>query len=82
MIDGLKLGARGRIRPWSTLRPFLCECKRVYSTRGGDVGTPRIRRPIDSSNKGRKMLEKMGWKDGSGLGADEIGIAEPVCVAR
>ncbi|XP_065836193.1 angiogenic factor with G patch and FHA domains 1-like [Oscarella lobularis] len=34
--------------------------------------------PIDSSNKGRQMLEKMGWKDGSGLGADEIGIAEPV----
>ncbi|MGH0182322.1 UNVERIFIED_CONTAM: hypothetical protein FKN15_008884 [Acipenser sinensis] len=33
---------------------------------------------IDNSNKGRKMLEKMGWKKGDGLGKDGLGRKEPV----
>ncbi len=35
-------------------------------------------RPIDDTNKGRKMLEKMGWKKGEGLGRENEGRAEPV----
>ncbi|XP_041092741.1 angiogenic factor with G patch and FHA domains 1-like [Polyodon spathula] len=33
---------------------------------------------IDNSNKGRKMLEKMGWKKGDGLGKNGLGRKEPV----
>ena len=33
---------------------------------------------LDSSNKGFQMLNKMGWKEGSGLGKAGIGITAPV----
>lgn len=35
-------------------------------------------RPIDSSNKGRQLLEKLGWSSGQGLGKSNAGIIEPV----
>ncbi|XP_074808793.1 angiogenic factor with G patch and FHA domains 1 isoform X4 [Natator depressus] len=33
---------------------------------------------ISDSNKGRKMLEKMGWKKGEGLGKDGGGMKNPI----
>ncbi|KAB5549123.1 hypothetical protein PHYPO_G00063690 [Pangasianodon hypophthalmus] len=33
---------------------------------------------ISDRNKGRQMLERMGWKSGEGLGKDGGGITEPV----
>ena len=35
-------------------------------------------RPIAETNKGHKLLAKMGWKEGQGLGRDEQGLSEPV----
>ena len=35
-------------------------------------------RPIKEENVGRKMLEKMGWKEGEGLGREGAGRLEPV----
>ncbi|CAO1360731.1 unnamed protein product [Diamesa serratosioi] len=35
---------------------------------------------ISSSNKGFKLLSKMGWKEGSGIGKGNAGIKEPVHV--
>ncbi|XP_053334582.1 angiogenic factor with G patch and FHA domains 1 isoform X2 [Clarias gariepinus] len=35
---------------------------------------------ISDRNKGRQMLERMGWKSGEGLGKDGGGITEPVGV--
>ncbi|XP_027008613.2 angiogenic factor with G patch and FHA domains 1 isoform X1 [Tachysurus fulvidraco] len=35
---------------------------------------------ISDKNKGRQMLERMGWKSGKGLGKDGGGITEPVDV--
>eukprot|EP00118_Oscarella_pearsei_P001547 m.7726 g.7726 ORF g.7726 m.7726 type:complete len:467 (+) comp19483_c0_seq1:151-1551(+) len=42
------------------------------------VDTASVFVPINSANKGHQMLEKMGWKEGSGLGVEEMGMAEPV----
>uniref|UniRef100_A0A4W5MKW9 Angiogenic factor with G patch and FHA domains 1 n=1 Tax=Hucho hucho TaxID=62062 RepID=A0A4W5MKW9_9TELE len=33
---------------------------------------------ISEVNKGRKMLEKMGWKKGEGLGKDGAGMKDPI----
>lgn len=35
-------------------------------------------REISEVNKGRKMLEKMGWKKGEGLGKEGTGMKDPV----
>ena len=35
-------------------------------------------RPLPSENVGHKMLQKMGWKEGSSLGSKDSGIREPV----
>ena len=37
-------------------------------------------RPISTGNVGRQMLEKMGWKEGEGLGREGEGRREPVSV--
>ncbi|XP_022799308.1 angiogenic factor with G patch and FHA domains 1-like [Stylophora pistillata] len=39
-----------------------------------------VHRPIKEENVGRKMLEKMGWKEGEGLGREGEGRLEPVTV--
>ena len=43
-----------------------------------DEAPASVHRPIPIENKGHKMLAKMGWKEGSGLGKDNTGRAEPV----
>ena len=37
---------------------------------------------INKDNIGKKMMEKMGWKEGKGLGKSEIGIIEPVRIIK
>lgn len=37
-------------------------------------------RPISTGNVGRQMLEKMGWKEGEGLGREGAGRREPVSI--
>lgn len=37
---------------------------------------------IRSTNKGFKMLAKMGWKEGESLGRDGTGLTEPVLVSQ
>ena len=36
---------------------------------------------ISSENKGHKLLQKMGWKEGQSLGKSEDGISEPVSIS-
>ena len=37
---------------------------------------------VDSSKFGQRMLEKMGWKNGKGLGRDEDGLVEHIKVTK
>ncbi|XP_069794065.1 angiogenic factor with G patch and FHA domains 1 isoform X2 [Narcine bancroftii] len=45
-----------------------------------DDAPASIHMEIGDDNKGRKMLEKMGWKKGEGLGKGSCGIREPIQV--
>lgn len=33
---------------------------------------------MESNNKGSRMMQAMGWKEGSGLGRNEQGMTSPV----
>ncbi|KAG8941773.1 hypothetical protein FRC04_004090 [Tulasnella sp. 424] len=50
-----------------------------------EASTPTPAPPVDpgkdETNVGNKMLKKMGWSEGSGLGAEGEGRAEPVTAA-
>ncbi|CAH1255447.1 AGGF1 [Branchiostoma lanceolatum] len=46
-----------------------------------DDAPASVHQAIGTSNKGRKMLEKMGWKEGKGLGKTSQGRQEPVPVS-
>ncbi|KAM7538327.1 hypothetical protein Aperf_G00000068632 [Anoplocephala perfoliata] len=44
----------------------------------GPVGAASVLTPIDESNVGARLLSKMGWNKGEGLGREKGGIAEPI----
>ncbi|KAK0054093.1 angiogenic factor with G patch and FHA domains 1, partial [Biomphalaria pfeifferi] len=44
---------------------------------GQDDTPASVQSPISTENKGHKLLAKMGWKEGEGLGKSNSGIAEP-----
>lgn len=44
----------------------------------GPVSAASVLTPIDESNVGARLLSKMGWNKGEGLGREKGGIAEPV----
>ncbi|NWI93792.1 AGGF1 factor, partial [Pitta sordida] len=43
-----------------------------------DDNSASVHIEISNSNKGHKMLEKMGWKKGEGLGKDGSGMKNPI----
>ncbi|XP_055078021.1 angiogenic factor with G patch and FHA domains 1 isoform X2 [Periophthalmus magnuspinnatus] len=43
-----------------------------------DDAPASVHQEIAEGNKGRKMLEKMGWKRGEGLGKEGTGIRDPI----
>ncbi|KAJ2889346.1 hypothetical protein IWW38_004768 [Coemansia aciculifera] len=54
------------------------------STSSGSVVVARptsVNKALGSDNVGFKMLEKLGWQQGRGLGAAEDGIVEPIRLA-
>lgn len=43
-----------------------------------DSAPSSVDQAISGSNKGHKLLQKLGWKSGEGLGKSQAGIVEPV----
>lgn len=73
----LKICSRERQNPWlrrssSSFSSSSSSATATLSVVGSSSS------PLDESNLGRKMLQGMGWKPGSGLGPREEGIREPI----
>eukprot|EP00094_Tigriopus_californicus_P004071 TCALIF_03922-PA protein Name:"Similar to CHERP Calcium homeostasis endoplasmic reticulum protein (Homo sapiens)" AED:0.04 eAED:0.04 QI:0/0/0/0.5/1/1/2/0/815 len=77
-------GGRGRGSPSPRSRrgggtrrsPSPNEIYSGFGSKAADSQT--VEQRLDSSNKGHQMMQKMGWKTGSGLGSSESGIVEPI----
>ncbi|QQP56823.1 Calcium homeostasis endoplasmic reticulum proteinlike [Caligus rogercresseyi] len=58
--------------------PYLTKRSPSPPLRGKRRRSPESPVSIDSSNKGHQMMQRMGWKSGTGLGSSETGIVEPI----
>jgi hypothetical protein len=48
--------------------------------RAAEGSAARPNGPLDASNKGHRMLERLGWEPGTGLGARQDGEVVPVAI--
>ncbi|XP_038898342.1 SURP and G-patch domain-containing protein 1-like protein [Benincasa hispida] len=79
-LQASALGKRGHhmgdFIPHEELEKFLATCNdasaRKYSREAADKAK------IQADNVGHRLLSKMGWKEGEGLGSSKSGIADPI----
>eukprot|EP00252_Welwitschia_mirabilis_P024286 TRINITY_DN715_c0_g1_i3.p1 TRINITY_DN715_c0_g1~~TRINITY_DN715_c0_g1_i3.p1 ORF type:complete len:253 (+),score=65.10 TRINITY_DN715_c0_g1_i3:56-814(+) len=62
--------------PPEELERFLAQCNDAAAKRSVKEATERMK--IQADNVGHKLLSKMGWKEGEGLGSSRTGRADPV----
>ncbi|KAL6964811.1 hypothetical protein U1Q18_035866 [Sarracenia purpurea var. burkii] len=62
--------------PQDELEKFLATCNDVAAQKAAKVYSEKAK--IQSDNVGHKLLSKMGWKEGEGLGSSKSGIADPI----
>ncbi|XP_021659675.2 SURP and G-patch domain-containing protein 1-like protein isoform X1 [Hevea brasiliensis] len=62
--------------PPEELEKFLAACNDVAAQRASRETADRSK--IQADNVGHKLLSKMGWKEGEGLGSSRNGIADPI----
>lgn len=62
--------------PQEELDKFLSNCNDAAAQKAAREAAEKAK--IQADNIGHKLLSKMGWKDGEGLGSDRSGRAEPV----
>ncbi|EEF49180.1 SURP and G-patch domain-containing protein 1-like protein [Ricinus communis] len=62
--------------PQEELEKFLATCNDAAAQRAAKESAERSK--IQADNVGHKLLSKMGWKEGEGLGSARSGIADPI----
>ncbi|KAJ6801680.1 putative SURP and G-patch domain-containing protein 1-like protein [Iris pallida] len=62
--------------PQEELEKFLATCNDVGAQKAAQEAAERAK--IQADNIGHKLLSKMGWKEGEGLGSGKSGRADPV----
>ncbi|KAJ4970429.1 hypothetical protein NE237_003528 [Protea cynaroides] len=62
--------------PQEELEKFLGSCNDVACQRAAEEAAEKAK--IQADNVGHKLLSKMGWKEGEGLGSSKSGRADPI----
>ncbi|XP_010257361.1 PREDICTED: SURP and G-patch domain-containing protein 1-like protein isoform X2 [Nelumbo nucifera] len=62
--------------PPEELEKFLSSCNDAAARRAAREAAEKAK--IQADNVGHKLLSKMGWKEGEGLGSSKNGIADPI----
>lgn len=62
--------------PPEELNKFMATCNDVSAQKAAKVAADRAK--IQADNVGHRLLSKMGWKEGEGLGSSRSGIADPI----
>lgn len=66
----------GDFIPPEELEKFLASCNDAAAQKAAKEAAERAR--IQADNIGHKLLSKMGWKEGEGVGGSRKGIANPI----
>ncbi|KAE8696823.1 SURP and G-patch domain-containing protein 1-like protein [Hibiscus syriacus] len=62
--------------PQEELEKFLAACNDAAAQKASKETAQKAK--IQSDNVGHKLLSKMGWKEGDGLGSSRKGISDPI----
>ncbi|XP_019413451.1 PREDICTED: SURP and G-patch domain-containing protein 1-like protein isoform X1 [Lupinus angustifolius] len=74
--SGKKGHHMGDYIPLEELEKFMANCNDAEAQKAAKEAAERAK--IQADNVGHKLLSKMGWKEGEGLGSSRKGIADPI----
>ncbi|XP_061349042.1 SURP and G-patch domain-containing protein 1-like protein [Gastrolobium bilobum] len=74
--SGKKGHHMGDYIPLEELEKFMASCNDAAALKHAKESAERAK--IQADNVGHKLLSKMGWKEGEGLGSSRKGISDPI----
>ncbi|CAI8585113.1 unnamed protein product [Vicia faba] len=74
--SGKKGHHMGDYIPQEELEKFLASCNDAAAMKAAKEATEKAK--IQADNVGHRLLSKMGWKEGEGLGGSRKGISDPI----